>query len=318
MIMLNVLEITAPIFTLIAIGYLAVLTSLIPAGLLPGLARFVLYLCVPSVILSNFLRETAPYTFDLQFLKLYGIIAFSTLILGFVLQRFILGSSSVKSSIYAMGGSVPNSMFVGFPILLQATPAVAAQVLVMCLLVENLILTPCALLIADINDAGGSGTRQRIRLIAKRVITNPMLIAICFGVGVSYFEITPPQFILNSFDMLAKAATAAALVFIGGSLVETKFRGDLGAIFSIAALKLLLMPGIALFVIFISGQGSGDDSLSSALVTALILICASPMMSIFPIIASKYGLEKVTASSLLVTTALSFLTLNGFLAWVLR
>ena len=83
--MLNVFAITGPLFTLIFLGYLAVKTNLLPASLLPGIARFVLYFCVPGVILSNFLRSEQHPVFEPEFLKLYAIIGLLTLALGFII-----------------------------------------------------------------------------------------------------------------------------------------------------------------------------------------------------------------------------------------
>jgi predicted permease len=50
--------------------------------------------------------------------------------------------------------------------------------------------------------------------------------------------------------------------------------------------------------------------------TAAIVIAAAPMMSIYPILAQKYGLEGFCAAALLLTTVLSFVTMSVTL-WLL-
>ena len=309
--MLNVFAITGPLFTLIFLGYLAVKTNLLPASLLPGIARFVLYFCVPGVILSNFLRSEQHPVFEPEFLKLYAIIGLLTLALGFIIN-VLLKRESAHASIFALGGALPNSMFVGFPVLLQATPEIAVQVLVMCILVENVIVMPISLLLADISSASGDSLNQRLQQIGKRMINNPMLISVVLGLGLSSMDIYAPAFLQTTLDMLAKAAAPAALVFIGGALVGHQVKGDMTAILTTAFSKLILMPLIALAVLAFSAPLPGQLGI------ALVLIAASPMFSIYAIIASNYGVGKAAASIQVFTTGASFITLNAFLAYLLH
>lgn len=50
---------------------------------------------------------------------------------------------------------------------------------------------------------------------------------------------------------------------------------------------------------------------------ALVLMSAVPMVSIYPILAQKYGQDGPAATALLGTTVASFFTLTAFL-WVLQ
>ena len=310
--MLNVLDITAPLFTLILLGYLAVKSGLLPDSLLGGIARFVLYFCVPGVILSNFLREQAQPVLLPEFLKIYAIAGVATLALGYLVGLLLLRATTAASSIYALGGAIPNSMFVGFPVLMQVMPDIAVQVLVMCVLVENALIMPIALLLADISAAKATSLPKRIYQIAKRIAVNPMLIAVAVGLTLSSFDIYAPSFMQISLDMLAKAAAPAALVFIGGSLVGNSIRGDIGPVLSTSTIKLVAMPLLVMLTLYLSAP------IPDNLATALILVSASPMLSIYAILASGYGVGKTAASILVVTTAASFFTLNAFLAHLLQ
>jgi hypothetical protein len=48
-----------------------------------------------------------------------------------------------------------------------------------------------------------------------------------------------------------------------------------------------------------------------------VLLASVPMLSIYPIIADRYGETRFCAAALLVTTALSFVTVSGVL-WLLQ
>ncbi|MDE2453335.1 MAG: AEC family transporter, partial [Burkholderiales bacterium] len=54
-----------------------------------------------------------------------------------------------------------------------------------------------------------------------------------------------------------------------------------------------------------------------ALRSAGIVYASVPMLSIYPVLAQKYGYEGLCAAALLVTTVLSFVTISGWI-WVLH
>lgn len=113
---------------------------------------------------------------------------------------------------FAIGGSVSNSMFIGFPILNQVLPEVAGPVLVMCVLVENIVVTPVGLFVAESRAARASGsvgwtTAQRT---LERMGRNPMLVAVLLGAVLSVLPMTMPSVLLTSLDMLAGSAAALA------------------------------------------------------------------------------------------------------------
>jgi malonate transporter len=70
--------------------------------------------------------------------------------------------------------------------------------------------------------------------------------------------------------------------------------------------KLLLHPLLAFLALPLDG---------AVLQTAAVLSACMPMMSIYPILAQKYGREGLCAAALVATTVTSFFTISGFL-WV--
>jgi malonate transporter len=56
--------------------------------------------------------------------------------------------------------------------------------------------------------------------------------------------------------------------------------------------------------------------LEPSLQRAAIIYASVPMLSIYPVLAQKYGLDGLAAAALLVATTLSFVTINLWLAWV--
>ncbi len=309
--MLAVLNITAPLFFLIGLGYLTVRTGIFPAQFIPALGRFVLYFCIPGVILSNLLRSSPAEIFEKSFVLVYGSAAIITLLCAALISRYVLRRPMTESFLFGMGSSIPNSMFIGLPVILNVIPEQAAKVFVLCVLVENIIIMPLVLFVTEWSQAKQEASGLRIvKTILSRVTSNPIILAIAVGLLLPSLGVSSPDFLQSALELLARSAAAASLIVIGGSLVGNRVRGDIGAIGIVASGKLVLQPAL---VFLFAGIWLTDQP---ALATGLLLITASPMFSIYPIIAGNYGYGKTCASILLFTTLASFVSLNLILSFV--
>ena len=310
---MNVLAITAPLFTLMALGFLAVKFQAISKEAIPGIARFVLIFCIPAIIIGNLTKSSPSDIFNSDYVSIYILATVATFFISLTLIQLTGKREAKQSSALAIGAAMPNSIFVGYPILLQVMPDMAAQVLVVCILVENLVVLPIALLTTEYfaADRRDKTLLEAVSSIFKRLTNNPILMAIAVGVALSLTGIQLPSFVDDSLDVLAKAAGGAALVVIGGSLVGNAIRDDLSTLSIIASAKLLIQPILALFLISLWWDFDRQWQI------ALMVITASPMLTIYPILAAPFGAGKMAASSLLLTTVASYVTLNLFLAFVL-
>ena len=310
---MNVLAITSPLFFLIALGYLGVYKKVLLPEHIPALGRFVLYFAVPGIMLINLTKSTPQELIKPDFMITYGLASVITyFVANFLISRFT-NSKGSEASILAMGGAIPNSMFVGLPILLQVMPEHATKVFALCVLVENLLVMPVALFVTEwkVATSAADGTKQILSKIGKRLISNPILLAVAAGLTMSALGLHFPAFIQQSLGMLASGAAATALIMIGGSLVGNSIKGDLRAISTVTLAKLVLHPLIMIAVLAAWGP------MDPILYTAAVITAASPMLTVFPVLAGPYGAGKVAASSLLAATVTAYVTLNGFLAFVL-
>jgi len=302
----DVLSLTAPIFILIAIGYLAVRTRLMPQEAVPGLGRFVLYFSLPALIFSTLSRMSFDAVIVPGYLLVYGSASVIMLLGGIAFQRWVLRDTLTQSGVQAMGMAISNSAFIGYPLLLQVFDSPPTQAFAMSIIVENILILPLALVIIEYASGRSDGARlgSLWRPVFARVLRNPLILAIAAGMLVSAFSPTLPPSLLQSLDMLARASAAVALFSIGGSLVGNPLQGERRSIATVVVGKLLFHP--LLVLLLVSLWPDFDPQLK----LAMILMAAMPMFSVFPIIGSNYGLGKVCASILLLATALSFFTLT--------
>lgn len=101
-----------------------------------------------------------------------------------------------------------------------------------------------------------------------------------------------------------------ALFAIGGTLARQRIHDGLGAALAIAAGKLLIHPAAVLLMLALV------PTFDPRLTQAAVILAGLPIVTIFPLLAQRYGQGEFCASALLITTALSFFSLNiGFWAF---
>lgn len=309
--MTDVLSITAPIFIIIGFGYLAVKSGLMPREAMPLLGRFVLYFTLPALIFGTLSQMQVSEVIQFDFLTIYAIGSLSALLGGIALNRLIFNTDLAEASVRGMGMSASNSAFIGYPVLLQVFGSAPTQPFTMALLVENILILPLALILIEYGkrDTGtGEPLLQVWRRIFMRILRSPLIIAILAGLICASLQLSIPSALDRSLEMLAMASVGTALFVIGGSLVGTRVNDSLGSISLVAAGKLLLHPLLMLLLVML--WRDFDPQLEKA----VILAAAMPMLSVFPIIGGNYGYGRQCAGMLLVTTALSFITLTLILA----
>lgn len=308
--MIDILTIVAPIFIVIAVGYAGVQLNIVDKVGLAAVGRFVLYFAFPSLIVITLAKPGLVNAIEPLFLAAYGGGMLLTYGLMFAFSRAAMRDVVTRAGVKSLGASFSNSAFVGYPLLLQAFDTPPITTFAMALMFENVVMMPLVLSVLELGAGkpSANGLVGTARMVAKRVATNPIIIAIVIGITLAAFEMRPPAVIAGSLGLLGKASAGAALFFVGGSLVGNAIRGNMADISQIAAAKLIIHPLLVVGLIAIL------PAFDPELQQAAVLIAACPMLSIFPILSSKYGFAQLASSALLVTTTLSFASISIVLA----
>ena len=290
---MNVLSVTTPIFLLIALGFFATRAEWINQSETRALGAFVLRFAMPALIFKALASRPLAEIADIRLIAAYAVASLISFALVFALYA---GGERRRAAMRALGGSAPNSGFVGYPVASLLIGPQAAIGLAMCMIVENIMTLPLGLTLAE---SGGGG-----RALLLRLVRNPLLIAIAIGVAASLAGWRPPVPVGRAIDVLAAAAPAAALIAIGGALVGARIGGAFLDIAPVAAAKLVLHPLLMLGLTHLFD--AGDPQVRRA----MLVMASSPVFSIYPLISRQYGQEQTGAAILLVETALAFPTMT--------
>lgn len=300
----NILAITLPIFIIIGLGYLAIESKLFAKSDMRVLGSFVLMLALPSLIIRAFSQRTIAEVLDINYIVSMALGSMFTLLTGLAITRWVLKKPIETSAISAMGMACPNSGFIGYPLAALVIGPTAGVSLALNMLVENTLLIPLALALAEIGMGQQKGFWPIARGIMNRLMRSPMIIAITIGVVISLLGIKLPLPVARTIDMLAMASGPVALFVIGATLHGLRLGGMVSNLSLIVVGKLLLHPLAVLAAMQLFPIQNPE------LRTAAILMAAVPMVSIYPLLGQRFGQEKLCSAALLVATLVSFVTLS--------
>ena len=303
--MLQILTITLPIYLIIGLGYLSVRSRLFEREHMAVIGRFILMISMPPLVFRAISQHPLEEVVNVVYLAAYLTASLLVHLGGYACARLLYGHPRPRAALIGMGMGVSNSLFIGYPIIQQVVGPSASIALALCLLVENLIMAPLTMLIAD--------TREDLpwrRALCNSLLTqlkSPLFLGILAGFACSAAAFTMPGPLDKAVQMIGGVSAPLALFMIGGVLVGSELKGSGRDIATIVLGKLLLHPIVTLLVLVMF------PPLDPALQTAAFLFACMPLPSIFPAIAFRYGETAVCAAALVTATVLSFLTLNGWL-----
>lgn len=306
--MIEVLAITAPIYLLIGLGYAAVRARLFEIAELRVLGRFVLTFSLPALLFDAVSRRRLEEVLDPVYLGAYAAASLAVLFGGMAWARWRRGAPMSLAALQGLGMCSSNSGYVGYPVLQQLLGPAAGSVLALTMLVENLIVIPLGLALAD---AGGHGSvRRALWQGLAGLWRNPLVVAIALGLVFALLGLQLPQPAQRTVSILAAASAPVALFVIGGTLVGLRLDGVRGDLLRVVVGKLVLHPAAVLGMLWLL------PPLPAHLHLGAVVLAAMPMMGIYPVLAQKYHHERFCAAALLAATVASFFTLSAGLWWL--
>lgn len=307
---LDILGITGPIYLAIALGFFCTRQGLFAKADMQVFGRFTLQLALPALLFNALSQRSVAEILNLNYLLAYALGSLVVIGLGLFWARKVQGQSLCYSSMMAMGMSCPNSGFVGYPIILLSFGPVAGVALALNMVVENLLLLPLLLAIADSQGRPGQWKTVLLQTL-KNLLKNPMILGIVAGFLFSMSGLQMPAPVGRTINLFAQSSAVLSLFVIGGSLVGLQAKGLQGTVMPIALGKLVLHP-LAMWAVLVWLVPIADPALRAA----ALLTGAMPMLGIYTILNQRHGHGTVSAAALLVTTIGSFFTLTALLWWL--
>ncbi|MBP1205137.1 putative permease [Duganella sp. 1411] len=314
--MLDILAITSPIYIIVLAGYLATRFGVFERTDMRVFGKFVLNFALPALIFNALAQRHIREVLHPAYLLAYLGGSLLMMTIAYLTARRLAGLNRMRSTFLAMGVSCSNSSFMGFPILLLLVAPVAGVALALNVMVENLVMLPLLLAMAESARGAGGSWRHVVGQSLKRLARNPLVLAVTAGLVVSLAELQLPQPVLRSVTLFSQASGGVSLFAIGGTLVGLSLSSGWQRVLPVVVGKLVGHPLAVLLILSVLPL-AGVAPMEPALRAAALLMAAMPMLSIYPIVAQAYGEADRSATTLLICMVASFFTLSAWM-WLLH
>ena len=309
--LIEILSAIVPIFLIVAVGFLVTRAGVLKREDMTVLATYVVKVALPALIFVNVAGRSLEDVLNPTYLLTYAIAAMAMVGLARLWGR-ARRSRPARTATLAFAVSGTNNGFVAFPMFLLLLPDVAGLAIGMDMLVDNVLIIPVALTVFEALSGQGTHWGRRLAGTGARVVTHPMVIAIILALSFGAIGFTPPTMLDNAVTLVANSSSAVALFSIGGMLVGLHLRGQRTDLAAALTAKLLIMP-VATVGIVLLLPVLGLPELSPELRAAAILTGAMPSASSVSALAEQHGEGEFGAAATLLSTAVSFLTLTGWM-----
>ncbi|SLN32851.1 Membrane transport protein [Roseivivax jejudonensis] len=306
--MQSLLEVILPVFLLIGAGYAAVWRGLFSQSGVDGLMVFTQNFAIPCLLFRAIWTLDLGTSFHPALLTSYytgSLVGFS---LGLLVARYAFARDWEDAVAVGFCCLFANSLLLGLPITERAYGTDALEPNYAIIAIHSPICYGIGITAMEIARARGTGARALPGKVLRAVFSNALVIGIALGAAFNLLSLGLPGPVEDALDMLIRTALPAALFGLGGVLYRYRPDGDFRIIFFVCAVTLLLHPAIAWSLGTVFGLSIGE--LRSATVTAAM----APGVNAY-VFANMYGrARRVAASSVLLATALSVVTVWGWLS----
>lgn len=289
---LTVLNITAPVFLLAAVGFAWVRMGF--EYRVEFVTRLAMTLAVPCLIFVALMESQVPATaladLSLASLAAYGLLAGAAAIIVALLR--------LDRRTYLAPLIFGNTGNLGLPLALFAFGDVGLGYAVVVFAVMAILSFTLGVWLVS----GDGSPRQLVR--------EPVVIATLLGALFLWQGWQTPEFLTNTLSLIGQIAIPIMLITLGVAVARLEIRA-VGLAVVLSAIKVALSVGAAV----LAARWFGLDPVAAAV---LIVQVATPVAVTSYLLAEKYGAEaQPVAGLVVVSTLLSVITLPLILSFVI-
>jgi len=304
-------DVILPVFLVIGFGYGAARVGLFGEAAVEGVMRFAQNFAVPCLLFQSIARLDLAAEYDTGLLVSFYAGAFVAFALGVAGARLIFRRSAADCVAIGFCCLFSNTLLLGLPIMERAYGPASLTGNFAIISVHAPLLYSFGILAMEIARSGGAGLARGavLRRTLSGIAMNPLVIGITLGLAVNLAGDPLPEAVWSAVGMMARAALPAALFGLGGVLTRYRPEGDMRAITMVTLLSLIVHPAVAY------GLGHWVFGLGTAQIRSVVVTAAmAPGVNAY-LFANMYGAaRRVAASSVLIATGASVLTVWGWLA----
>jgi len=302
----GVVEVVAPVFALIALGYGAARFKYVDEAGFKALAMFVFALAAPALLFSG---GTRPHEGGAG--AALALLPASVIVYGIatVAARRFLGLTLAEAGLFALACVFGNSVMMGVPVIYAAYGDPGVPPMLGILALQTMILLGMATIVAEVGLNAAAPWRRVLVATLTGILRNPIVLAVIAALVWTALGLPVPGVVRRFLDLLGGASPPVALFCLGGSLYGLSVAAIWRETLAIAVVKLVALPALVwAFAILLR--------ISPVETAVAVTMAALPTGANAFILARRYatGADR-SGSAVVLTTAVSVLTLSALIGY---
>jgi predicted permease len=318
--MIDVLNLALPFFGLIIIGFACGKIKQIPDTALGWMNFFIIYVSLPALFYLILSQTPLEQLAQVDFIVATTLSTFCAFAIAFIIGILVNKRRIDQSTIAGLAGSYGNIGYMGPGLALSTLGPTAAVPVALIFCFDTLLLFSVVPFMMAIASPEKKSVVSIALEVARRIGTNPLVIASALGITSAAFHFHPPLAIERLMQFLQNASAPCALFTLGVTVALRPLKKASNKLSNkaywemplLTAVKLVLHP-ILLFLL-LSLLGPFDQLWIN---TAILMAALPPALNVF-VFARQYDTWVEQASTaVLVGTVASVLTLTSVM-WLVK
>lgn len=302
---MDILRTIAPIFIIIAFGYVLRDRKMISGSFVSEANRFVFRFPLPFLIFTGIMKANMKDTGWLSVLSL--IIPTAAVMALAALSAAVAGYRGGKRGSFIQTTFHGNVTYVGLAVifyLLGDEGLEKGSLLVGILILFNNAGAVLALSLS-------SGKHRNVMRTALSILTTPVIIATFAALALAFLKVAIPAVVMKSITIVANIALPMALIIIGCSISPEMLKKTLRPAALAATFKVIVLPALAVLFCRVFAI-----DLKEAL-PAVILLATPTAITAYVMARELGGDTDLASGAVTLTTLISPVTYLGWI-WLLK
>lgn len=292
---------TLPVFLVIVLGYVLMQTKMLNENFVTVANKFNFQVTLPFLVFKDISSANVRENFDLKFvLFCAGATTLCFFTIWGVTKLFVKDTSIHGAFVQASFRSSAAVMGIAFIQNIYGNSGMAPMMIIGSVPLYNIFSVIVLTMEANEEVQG----YDRIKKAMLGILTNPIIIGILLGLLVSISGITFPTVVNKTVQSIASMASPLALIAIGAGFEGKKALGKIKPTIWVAAIKLVFQTMVFLPIACMMGFRT------EKLIAILIMLAAPTTPSCYIMAKNMKNDGVLTASSVVVTTLCSSVTLT--------
>lgn len=303
------------VFSLVALGYLAGFTGYLKPASGEGISEFAINVAMPLLLFQTMVKSdfhgVAPWSLWGAYFAAVAI----TWAVGHLVTTRVFGRDSRTGIVGGVSSGYSNIVLLGAPFILGIFGPSGFEVLSLLVSVHLPVTMMASIVLFEMFGRSAGEPAHPLRVVTsflRRLFLNPLIIGILAGLAFRLSGAPLPELVSRVVDALADTAGPVALFAMGLSLRRFGISGNIRPALALSALKLFLMPGLVLGLVWVLGLPP---------LTAKVAVVAAALPSGINsyLIAVQFNTGQALASNqITIATASAVVTTSFWLTVVLH